>query len=442
MLINADIFFVVAYLTCLLASISRKHIISWQNIALASSLIYFSPLVVTATTSQLLAFNWIDKYGEAQTHFVSTSESSPCYWIAAIVLLVQLVFAELNRTSTLKPSSPSEYTTDKFFIWICTLFAILLWVSGAIAAGGTAYILAEKHESILLENRALALSRFVLIIAFSAAFSSKSWPAFGLSASCLMLDVLSGHRSTIALALISILIIHGAEKPNIVKPSQPTRLWGRIKILTAAAILVTIFVYAKHAIGQIKSTDPQQFLDSISSTAGLTDAISESFLSAEPVITQAVLIEATNTNYSQPFDATAQSILASFIPYGGFDIFPYANQGTHLQDHLFGSVSFGMATNMWAWANSISLAAVPITALLLLSAAAYCFHVASSSRSIATRAIFISFIPHIVFYCHRNDIPFCINAFKNHFVAGFSFLLLATALCKYSNQNRAYHRAE
>jgi hypothetical protein len=410
-----------------------------STVAKLSYVFYFHPFVIEGFFFPYIGFLKIDE-DESISYAADLGGDEYAYLISAIVGVALLLF-DKGRP----PGKELQWNREARIHWqrvsACAgLISTLVWAIAFHSIGGVGVALStHKTEMLLLVNRWFSLAISISTIALIVSVMSKSYLGIALACMGCLADIAIGNRSGSAIALLSAfcaISLRGKVAPvDAPLPQMRDSKWSR-KAARAGLSFILIFVFLffglmyKELISVARDGDWQMVAERTLSWEGITQTFLQAFYKSEPNIIQSVLVEVSRgkpIDYDS-MDATKE-VISAFIPAYGNQILPTRGFNGAFQVQLFGTDSFGMASNMWAWAWAISPIMVPIVAVVLYWGANRLYRLAIDSRQ--RPILFSCYIVTailIAFYCHRNDVMYLVTLTKSYFFAGLLLYLCSVVI--------------
>jgi hypothetical protein len=433
-----SIIFGAIYFVVLLSLTRKFYPFRVSTVAKLSYIFYFHPFIIEGFLFPYIGFLKIDE-DESISYSADLAGDEYAYLISAIVGVALLLF-DNGRP----PENEVQWSRETEAHWkrvsVCAgLLSALIWMIAFYSIGGIGVALGtQKSDMLLLVNRWFSLAISVSTIALIVSLMSKSYVGIVLACMGCVADIAIGNRSGSAIALLSAFCAIGIRgKKNSSSTSLRTQKssWGRKTAkagMSFAAIFLLLFfaLIYKELISAARDGDWQMVAERTLSFEGLAQTFLQGFYKSEPNIIQSVLVEVSRgrpINYDT-IDATKE-VISAFIPAYGNQILPTQGFNGAFQVQLFGTDSFGMASNMWAWAWAISPIMVPIIAIALFWGANRLYRMAIGSREqpiLCSCYIVIAIL--IAFYCHRNDVMYLVTLAKSYFFAGLLFYICSVVI--------------
>ena len=339
-------------------------------------------------------------------------------YIIFIMVLVGIIFTGFLYDKLWDKDIEFRYIYEtKYNKFILINFSLVMFILMLITTGSALF---SPFKAEMLEE----LNRFHLLWSISTslltvmAFINKDKKLLIFGVLFLFFDVYIGFRSTFAITVIAILMIHFNRK------GKQRFLIENKKMLLISSILAGFFfvykqIYAVVKLGrwdivQERLSTPQFYLDSITNS--------------EPFFTQTILNQVVNTDFS--VDGSHMiGILYLFILFAPELGAKVTDFNSLYQHELFPNVEYGMASNIWAEMYSINgLLAVMLFIIifnLLIVLANRLLYI----KDISLKATVTLIFTYWVFYIHRNDLIYELNLQKRILiiwiiVSIFSFLII------------------
>lgn len=372
---------------------TRKRHFDFYTVAFASAIVYFLPgifgyviyqpsgirvpilgetqaVMGTVLLSLLAGALWLDGHFAARPPAVRHRSRHPLDRSRGVAIArIGLAFGMIGFALTAITAGHSLFDPNKSEMVSSLSRWHTLWVNGAIVG-----LALGDHER-------LRLTRLT---------------SLGL----LLFDVFIGFRSSFAFGMISLLVLRATS-------FRQDRLINK-RWLIAGTLAAGLFLAGYKGVGSaIKHGEWGLVVERIASF----DFILESVGASEPFTVQATLNEVIRTGFSTDF-SSFQHVLYQFIlfaPELGAEARSFNDE---FQPVLFGDVTFGLGSNIWAQMFSSGG-----WLLLIIFAAAYSFSLGAASRLFlrlpkwAQGGLAVLMAPWC-FYIHRNDLAYQISLEK------------------------------
>jgi len=297
----------------------------------------------------------------------------------------------------------------------------------ALSAEGEIYFSSEKQDVLNGMSRWFRLYCLAAALAAVLSFAQRQWGAFCISCGLLLFTVYVGFRSTCAVAVLAIFLVH-------FHTQGPRRFLrdNRRAVVIAGAAAVFFFVYktiykaiklGEFAFVGEQLVDPQFYLTSV--------------LDSEPFVTQSILNEVLRTGFETDGSYILTGIVAQFTFFGNELGIEVTSFNDLFQPVLFSEVEFGLAGNVWAemfaaggWPLLCCFLVVFVLILRLLSGWLNAAH-------ISTRSCVALSAAYLAFYLHRTDVGFQLTLQKRLLAVWFAVVLMSEVLRRLTGRRRA-----
>ena len=408
---------IVAFLG-LMYFLFKKRTFDFFGLAYLSACIYFTP--------GFLGFVLYPRTVYQKVRYPSplTDDAYPIMIVVLISIIIGGVLYDIiveNRKIYIKVKD-IDLTT-----FISVAIGVVGFILTILTTGSTILVL-EKQEMLKALNRYYILWVTGASIGAVLSYSHRRWMLFSICITLLLFNLWIGFRASLALAMMSILLIYFNERGRRRLINQKLRY-----LLLGLCGAFFMFIY-KHVYLFMKTGDFFNIAKSLSKSTFYLKALIES----EPFFTQRILHEVLEHNFkvgmghfkgvltqvsffSEKFGATTTSFNSLFEP------------------KLFPGVLGGMASNIWAemWSSGgwPCLIIFMIINLVVLFIGSYLLRF---SEPTIRGGVAIGFA-YWAFYLHRNDFIFQINLEKRIFFVFLGCMLLSTIIkiaCNQYSQNK------
>ena len=321
--------------------------------------------------------------------------------------------------------STGAEVTDRQGVYIALFMAFGSLVI-ALYFDGNVYFSAEKQDVLNGMSRWYRLYCVASALAAVMAFSHRQWTPFWLAGGLLLFNVYVGFRSTSAITVLAVFLIHFHRQ-------GPRRFLrdNRRAVVIAGAMAGFFFVYkalykiiklGEYEVVNERVIDPQFYLSTV--------------MDSEPFVTQCILNEVIRTDFQTDGGYILTGIVAQTTFFGNELGIQVTSFNDLFQPVLFGDIEFGLACNIWAemlaaggWPLLCCFLFAFVLTLRLLSRWLHAAHV-SSQACVALSAAYLAF------YIHRTDVCFQLTLQKRLIACWFLIAIASEVLRVLSGRRR------
>jgi len=270
-----------------------------------------------------------------------------------------------------------------------------------LATSGTALLAADKSAMMATLNRGHILWTMASVLGLAIAFAERRWKLAVVPVLLLLANLYIGFRSALAVALVSLVVVH------LARDGRRRFMFAHFRlVLTGALFALGFFAYKRIYIA-VKLGRLDLLRDKFADSEFLTMAVGQS----EPFTTQAILDAVVRSGFTAPpghFMAVLHQVIV-FAPALGARTQSFNDL---MQPQLFPHQIGGMASNVWAEMYATG-------GWLLLGAFLLLFNIVLAVMSRLIRAadprlcgLFATTACYWAFYIHRNDLAYQLNLEK------------------------------
>lgn len=301
------------------------------------------------------------------------------------------------------------------------------WVALSIAGAGLVMAVRSGGDALFSANKSDVLeatSRWFMLLGFGASLSAvltflqRQWKLFAVSCGLLLFTVYIGFRSSLAMALMGVFLVHFHRQgpQRLVTRNRPT-------LLIMAGMTVAFFAY-KCVYQLVKLGEYGLAVESLGDPEFYYSAV----IGSEPFATQMVLNEVLRTDFQTDAAYIVQSVMAQLTLFSGELGFRFVSFNDLFQPQLFSEVHYGLAANIWA--QMLAAGGWPLF-LCFLTSFVGSLRLGSiwlANRRLTTRAGVALAGAYWAFYIHRNDLGFELSLMKRVLLVWFLVVCVAEAV--------------
>ncbi|WP_419807679.1 hypothetical protein [Sphingomonas sp.] len=313
-------------------------------------------------------------------------------WIGALggAVLTGILYNPLPALSVQQKQTTRPFTTPAANAVIVALLLISFVV--ALLVGGEDLFSPDKNDVLNVQDRSIILFATLSQVTLVLFIVQKQYIMAMPSILCVAFLVFIGFRSELAIAAFCIFVW--------IAYRDGVRSFFKVRnIFTLVSIVMFLFAY-KFVYANVKLGR----WDLVFQTLGDRDFLANIFLKSEPFITQSILKEVIERDFSIPIESFLSSLI-SVIPLSNVLTTISIDQVKFdFQDQLFPNLRYGVASNIYAnFYAAMGYIGILIYIVIQNAALVSISRYMRKTDSFAKLALALvgSFI---AFYIHRNDV--------------------------------------
>ncbi len=399
-----QILFIAIALSGAMYFLLSKRKFDYFAVAYFGGLIYFMPGFFGWTAYHVNSI-WITKPINAEV-----------YAIMVVVLLSIMMSAYFGSNIKNPLQINIILFNPKKVGWFLLLTSLFGLIALAVIAGNVIF---EAEKSVVMES----LGRWHILFYSSATLGFPLVYINGqkkltiLFLALLLFDLYLGFRSSLAVALISVLIV------VISRQGKLRLIRDQFKVICLSLFLLIFFMGYKVVAFAVKSGMWDLVFDQLASP----DAYSFIFLQSEPFVVQHVLNEIVSNNFRTNFEHIWGSLVQLIYFASEIGLIPENFNGI-FQPALFPYIDYGMSANIWAqmWSAGgwVLLIGFIFFFNLTLTVGNSILQYSSKELNALAAPVFCNF----AFYIHRNELGYALNIEKRLITIIFIVILFAYIL--------------
>jgi hypothetical protein len=381
-------FFIGIAITGAVYFLYSKRRFDYFSVAYFGALIYFLPGFFGWTTYHRESV-WLEKPIDVEVYAIMT---------AVLLSIVLSAYFGSNVKNPIRMNIQVFY--PRRVAWFLFMTSLVGLIGLTLLAGST---VTDAEKDVVMES----LGRWHILfftaatLGFPIAYINKQKGLAAAFLGLLFFDLYLGFRSSIAVAIISVLIITLSQQERI------RLMREQYKIIVISLILLLFFMGYKVIAFAVKSGMWELVFEQLENP----DIYRFIFLQSEPFVVQHVLNEIVSSNFKTNFEhiwgAFVQIIY--FAPELGLKP---VNFNELFQPSLFPGIDYGMSANIWAQMWSAGGWVLLLVFIAFFNTILTIGNAFLRSSSVELNALVAPIFCNFAFYLHRNELGYALNIEK------------------------------
>lgn len=315
------------------------------------------------------------------------------FFIGSLIINFLIIFSLNINIKVNSININNKRGAESYFTFYATFLALFSFIYCYINIGDILFS-GAKADVLNSIDRFYVIWSTSSLLGFCSAYLLNRKYYFLINLSLILLTVYIGFRSFAVIALISFILIYFLKRPGI-----SSLLKDYYKIFLLGIFSFLFFLIYKGVYIAIKFKDYERVFENLTNPDFYYIALSE----AEPFGIQMILSDVISYDFFIGME-NFKRIILTFIVFGDSLGIDNKTFNDYFQPALYGSVGYGMGSNIWAHIYSSGG-----WILLILFICFFCLTIRFFSKKVYSvnthyKSLWVVLSCYWVFYIHRNDL--------------------------------------